>query len=519
MKKVYATFLLLFFILLCSCAMQEAPDNRPLPAEPSQAPMAAEEAELVSSVYADWSKLAGQEIREASYSSYWPEPQNMLIPDDGYEMLLPFVGLELNVHSKLEGVSWDEYRYGLATAAGALVVEPVYDSVYQLSYMTGTDSQAMPVYVLTQTQCLDGGNGKLLRGAAAVDGSWCTELAYDAIFAIGPDRLLLVDASGFSWFCDMKGNVTRTALQESVFAFWGEWWMEMGGIHSDIACFPAENGDGCWLLNFTTGAKKHLTDVRYCTGFWWDDDMLPAMDRNLRVGYLNAEGEWAIQPQFTNANSFAGEFALVSGSDYDDQFFIDGQGNTVLKPQGHFMEISASDQKLYLDLDASNIILAVYDTRLQPLPISAVGNTWIENWSNLLWKDEQGSLWIWNGEEGVDATEPLADAEFNGLYGKLLRFWREGQYGVYDLEAGRWLFALNMKYQSFLEDTITGEVYIMDGYTGGTVYDCTGQKLFTAAQVGAPTDGIFSVRTGAWSGLMDRDGRWRIRYPIQTGND
>ena len=95
----------------------------------------------------------------------------------------------------------------------------------------------------------------------------------------------------------------------------------------------------------------------------------------------------------------------------------------------------------------------------------------------------------------------------------------ESKSGVYDVEQSRWIIPMQSTGCSILEDSVTGEFYVLCGYQNCTIYNAEGEKLFSAVQVGTPADGCFTVQTGIWTGLLDRNGQWIMRRHMQTSGD
>lgn len=530
MKRILA--LVLGLALLCGCAPREQPQEAPMsdpvspsvdgaPEELTKLTEPVEPEEPVPPVYADWSKLEDTENWEELCEWYWPEPASTLIPDDGYGLLLPYAGMEL---SMVDSYGWDNYRYGLVTSEGKVAVEPVYDSVSQLyRYREGWRSEPLPVYVLARSERLGNGEGIQLRGVAAMDGSWSTELIYDAVFAVGDTRLLLVDPDGYGWFCDLQGNVTASGLDRSVFEFWGTWWREIGGISSSTACLNAADGNGSWLIDFESGMQRHLPDVQYCRMWLAGDDLTPATHTNQLTGYLDREGNWVIAPQFTDADVFYGSYALATRGEYNDRVLIDRKGNTVLEPEGRLEAIFIDGSFYYLDIGDDDTIYGVYNMQAEAISHPAVGHTRLESWSALCWQDAGGAQWVWDGRESWQVD--LNGAVLQGVYGSLLLLWQEdpetfeSKSGVYDVEQSRWIIPMQSAGCNILEDSVTGEFYVLCGYQNCTVYNAEGEKLFSAVQVGTPADGCFTVQTGIWTGLLDRNGQWIMRRHMQTSGD
>lgn len=521
MKRMFAWLLLLG--LLCGCAPAEQPEapggpdgqgageQRPAAVENPPAP-----------VYADWSKLPAPEQGQVLCRQYWGEPQQELKPDGGYGTLLPYRGEELHVITALDGDGWDRYRYGLATAEGLVAVEPVYDGVYPL-YLYREDRSGgvpLPVYVLEQTQRGEEADARLIA-VAARDGSWCTEARYTAAYAVGEERLLLIDRDGGSWFCDLRGRVTAAGLKKPVAELWGPWWKELMGISSETVCMSDISGSGCRLADFESGLERYLPEVQYCSR-WLAGSELAAAGDGQRNGYLDRQGNWAIAPQYETANEFQKGLALVRRGTDDPWQLIDRQGNPVLTFPGASVNMLQIGEALYyLNTDADSRILGICDAAGNQLEHPAVGGTYRNGWPMLEWLDGRGTHWCWNGREAVQlpAGFRLSDAEGDlAVLQQETEDW-SGACGAYSLGRKTWILPPEQSVLVLLRDTVTDEVWLMDGYGGGTVWDQNGEKLFSAASLDAPADGVFSVQSGVWTGLMNRDGEWLLRRCLQTAND
>lgn len=151
---------LLGLCLLAGCGAVPAPEGD------SPAP----EAEPVSPVYTDWSKLTPYAPPEPLYSCFEPySGDGPLQPREDYGPLLVYVGADVHVSNYIA----DRLPlYGLVTSRGQLVTAPIYaDIVFSDGFLVlyqgdadgtaGSDSWA---------------GGTYKRTLAAADGSWVREL-------------------------------------------------------------------------------------------------------------------------------------------------------------------------------------------------------------------------------------------------------------------------------------------------------------------------------------------------------
>lgn len=133
--------------------------------------------EEVSPVYTDWSKLTpyySPEAAEAKYTYFAPySGDGPLQPRDDYGPLLPYVGADIGLsHYIIDRLP----LYGLVTADGRVVTEPVYADLFR----EGPFLLLAQGEVRARHESPDGSpwvEGDFLYTAAALDGSWVQEPA------------------------------------------------------------------------------------------------------------------------------------------------------------------------------------------------------------------------------------------------------------------------------------------------------------------------------------------------------
>lgn len=513
MKRIGALFLPL--ALLCGC---NAPAATVTPVPENVAEKPPEQPVPASSVFADWSKLTQYEPPHESYTRYWPEETKKLIPADDYGALLPIAGLQMNL-------DWFEYRYGLATADGRLVVDPVYDSVLQLStlnHLTG-QPEYLPVYQLQQTAYDSGDEGKQLCGLAALDGSWCTEIIYTACCQTAAgDQYILMTEDQSIWLCDENGVVTPRPMTQNLSSLLPAEWLEMHGWRGEIVCVKAASGKGCWLIDYYNGRQIFLPDVAYCFGWGQGDIWAPATATNGLEGYLDRDGNWAIRPQFFSAEAFAGDYAQAHISGEKRFVMIDRQGNVVLRAQGHMRLCANGGQLRYVDVGGMDKILAVYDEQLRPLEHPSIGCAVSGMWQGLYWLDTAGQAWC---EVAGQAYCLPMGMQLRRLDGLLATVEQTGQntVGVYDLETERWVIPVRDAWDmQSMVDPDTGVNYFVERVydtNSVVVYAADGRELFRATGISTVRCGLFSITYGEWSGIVNERGEWLMRYHMQTNSD
>lgn len=163
--------ILLLALLLTLCACQTEPE-KPAP-----------------KVRTDWSKLDTREPFTPIGSRWYADYTDTLIPCDDYGMLVPYAGARLSD----DWMVADGCLYGLMTADGTVVTDPVFPSVYRPGwYENGINTWAYHTHLLL---ILTRGNraGEQCCAIAAADGSWCTDFSYRAVCSDRDGLLLFAD--------------------------------------------------------------------------------------------------------------------------------------------------------------------------------------------------------------------------------------------------------------------------------------------------------------------------------------
>ena len=110
------------------------------------------------------------------------DPLPELIPSDDYGSVLPYIGGEVYTEYPYDDMASviPSYRYGLCTADGTILTDPVYSHIYQAAwYDQAMDrTHPLPVWVLTQTAEEEDGEYYTAVGLAALDGSWYSGMIY-----------------------------------------------------------------------------------------------------------------------------------------------------------------------------------------------------------------------------------------------------------------------------------------------------------------------------------------------------
>lgn len=498
------------------------------------------------SVYTDWSQLDKREEAGALYTRYYEGFMDCLIPvDGGYgSPLISFPGGTMEI----DFWGGSEYRYGLATADGTVVCDPVYDSIYHTSFYDWerekyVDNEEFLILRRTVVEEADDPeqypDGEQVLTVAAGDGSWVLEEGYRHCFSLSDGRLLLIDREEGLWLCGQDGTLERSPLPEKPSALWGDWWWEMGSFTDGVACISTFDPNtwestGCCLANAVTGEIIPLPDISACYGWNYRSGLwAEAQDRETNLwGYLDRNGEWAIPPQFSRVDQFEGGFAcvtLVSG----EQAVIDQSGNVMLAVQGDvirpFRGGYGSNCWLVLEeRDRKDMVTGVYDQNFRSVPDHPIVGRVLENWfSNDAPATREGNVWtFWDQVGAVCTVETDAWFDYELEDGRL-RFWTEGgAYGLYDPAAGTWVVPMEAGYTyiypcSGLEEVVYRAELLSDS---GWAEKCDllnadGTRFARADHVFGSGDGLICVRDGGYSGFLDLEGNWVFRWPIRSNSD
>lgn len=230
MKRLLAWMIALSMLCSCSAPVDQEttePPVEPTPPPVTQQPEVHPEPEEPSRVYTDWSNLTPYEPMEPSYTRYEPYSGAALQANDDYGPLLIYMGAEMTVSEYIVEVL---PLYGLVTADGRLVTEPVYAEAYfQGPFLLLSKGE---VHNRRQEEW-----GTVLEGAfsytiAAADGSWVWEAGEDSnAFLLNETQMVVSCSDGSVVILNADGSIGAEFSKEILSPYLGEnyYWGWDGG--------------------------------------------------------------------------------------------------------------------------------------------------------------------------------------------------------------------------------------------------------------------------------------------------
>ena len=150
----------------------------------------------VSPVYTDWSKLTPYQPTAPLYSRFQPYQGGALTARDDYGSLVPYLGAEPEIQNY---ISDRLSLFGLATADGRVVTDPIYASISVPTCPDPVQQElTAPFLILRSGDPADTGNGMFSQSGdfqctiAARDGSWLREFGSAGTLYLDEDRLAVI---------------------------------------------------------------------------------------------------------------------------------------------------------------------------------------------------------------------------------------------------------------------------------------------------------------------------------------
>lgn len=495
-------------LALTGCGQPAAESLPPQPSESVEAP--APTAKPIPTdgpyVYTDYSQLEDTSPRPDIYTRWYGEFTDHLIPSPDYGPLIPFSG-----DGAMEEWQVSDYgAQGLMTLDGKVVVDPVYSAVTQLCSGEDIEFNYPDAYYSAYILSRYAGNGEgdlfnayndVSSRLCALDGSWVTEeyrfsyntLCYGsgvqdgAVFALRDERyLVLLDIStGEEIFSVDLDGLSENTIRDNIlnYVHYGD-----GRIVLNTYLYGYNTPYlRCWEVNGNEIFFPDDVDGAY--GF--SEGLCPARQtggEGYAWGYLGLDGQWAIPPQFTDAQPFEGGVALLGAHAHT---LIDREGNILYETPtydscqktGDYWYFCgySGDAGLVLDKEGNE----VNSPLLHGGAVSALDYGWA------LMENGDGSCTLAKGEKSWPLPESWGYAYRGNVTEDTiyLTIWTEGvtdgktHWAIWRPESeGEAPTVLLGYFDSLRTDPITGERYcvVYDGDYGGGCHitDLEGNTLF-----------------------------------------
>lgn len=187
--------------------------------------------ETVSPVYTDWSKLTPREEEAPLYTRFEPySGSGPLQARNDYGLLLPYIGAELTVDNY---ICYALPLYGLTTAGGQVVTEPVYASIsLENGFLLLYRGEGMARHKEEWGSWVE---GSFNLTVAAADGSWVREV--DGYEVCSIDGLLATADRGALSYWNTQGELVRSFSADVFEPYFGDAfiWNDEGGPWLDQA--------------------------------------------------------------------------------------------------------------------------------------------------------------------------------------------------------------------------------------------------------------------------------------------
>lgn len=511
-------------LLLCACA-PAVPEATETPvASPEQTGTSKPELSSPSGVFTDWSLLTDYEPAENIYTRLAEGPIEELVPSKDYGLLLPFTG------ERLQG----EYGYqigakvGLITQDGCIVLDAVCGSISRASYYDYATMEhgEFDIYVLSKyVEDPESYYGyKIVSAFAAADGSWVTDFEFSnenhfsgtsmgALGVLGGEsnQVLVYDERG-NIVIDTREFEDLDKLQEYSLSWY------LTGYENGLMPVNLKTGN-MGLLNLNTGLllrgeDGEIVSYRFIGGF--NSGLAPAETPYGQAGYINASGNWVIEPEFDLAGNFSNGIAVVRQS---GSYSVIGVNGEILMDAG---DIDAKD--VFLEGSGENTLICVYGTGEQENAFYDVNLNLIEidgrpaaraNDFFYIITDEGAKVLI----DGETVLLPGATAmAYSDGRTAICAVMEDESTAVFDLR-GRLIAQAPGQHIAIGVDSVTGEEYIAMCPTSGgtyTIYDLNMKKLVTGAAAASPTNGLFRCSDAVSEGYKNTDNEWVFRILLNA---
>ena len=541
--KRYCIFALLFLALaLTACGQQPAAQ-----AGATDAQSAAQEYSVPTFRLDNLPALPSYTgLPKEIYTRYSQEAYvNTLKPAADYGQLYPYFGKTL-----LDSFEAAEFRYGLSDAQGRIVVDPVYSSVSPVD--TGPDQGADYWKLVYPVDKLDAEAQQALQATgvydtrtryqfAKADGTWVSPVYFGNDATLSGDRVIVTlqnndpqyayspIASKYQLY-DLEGNLISEG-DGAISGFSGDLAVvhNMKDYDSPAVCtYIDKNGKTA-----IAGPFSSATD-------FLNGQACVALDNDTLFAVIDGQGNYIIQPE-----KIGDSVSLSDNSDY--MAFTENGLQGMIDRMGNIVVPAVYNSVPYYDNSDGSLLLAYKpDNSYDAIDLAAGKTTSLG--SDYSYVYNSGDNWLIASVWSTD-SDNYVPPDYYILRGETRYPFLSSEYGDVSLSyLANDIFAVNSsgdsadQYKVSFFDANKGEIiksfsglncysseetpqgtvyYLMDNYSQKiTALSADFEPLFTQDEMaGADAfrsisylkDGLFSVRTDRYGGLMRMDGSWLIR--------
>lgn len=331
--KRFALVLAALLLGLSACAPAAEPEATPEPIPVFSSP---------TGIYADWSKLNTPEYKESVGTRLSEGKITELIASNDYGRIMPYVGER--VDDLVSQWNW-QYRYGLVTMEGCVILDPVLSSVRTIE---GDDEYAFIIGKAVE----DEGNVTNKYALCASDASWCTDFLYDYIFINSSGDICLLEEA-----YDDDGAYMGISKATCIMDFAGNVIVNLSDLKPEVELL--DDGDFYdemnWLYEYSDGYRSVKTK----------DNMAAYLDKTGKI--LKSD---EIDGIFAQAFTFRDGVAVVQLEREGLWGIIDNNGKWVKKPQFKYIDPSTDVVTVAETADGRRIVIDLKGNEL--LDISSI---------------------------------------------------------------------------------------------------------------------------------------------------
>lgn len=394
-----------------------------------------------------------------------------LVPSGDYGPISAFAGDKFEI----EGGGYYDCYYGLCTAQGKIITDPVFSDVYVFSNVDREMGEMPAAREDYPAICLERTTNevdeydwpKCYYGAAALDGSWYTGCIYDSIMASSKylncraeNHITLLDYSGkkVSEF-DIPEESYLYRFDDHDMALLHRW-----DDHDSVSYFVNIYGD-----KVSPECSQYYDFSCDRTVFYNDEGEAGVMDRSFNV--VIEPGTYNYISNYINGTALAN---VSNGSEYS-YYIIDKDGK-VLFYSDKWLSYPGGDYYEYYSYDDATEISTSYFVKYDGSKVVSEKN--INYRDGIFWKnDGTVSVSFDDGESFIDTGLSFESewVQLEQLDSDDYLIFSDGSAYVWNSKTGKSLYIAACDYAYSV-----GE-YIVAGYYGESssqcVYDITGKKL------------------------------------------